>query len=127
MKLIIAGGRNFNDYELLELEVILFLSDYNATKTIEDSTLISVDYIISGGAMGADKLGERFAKEWSLPLVIKKADWNTHGKSAGPIRNNQMADICSHAIIFWDGLSRGSKSMIDICIQRNIPHKVIKY
>lgn len=119
MKLIIAGGRDFNDYELVKKSVLNYIISENCFE--EQVT------IISGNANGADKLGERLAKEFKYPLIIKKADWKTHNKSAGPIRNNQMADICSHAIIFWNGSSRGSKNMIDICIQRNIPHKVIRY
>lgn len=126
MKLIIAGGRDFNDYELLEEKVDLFLY-----KVLDGYTLSNINThnisIICGMQKGADTLGKQFGEKYNLEVIEKPADWNTHNKSAGPIRNNQMADICTHAIIFWDGSSRGSKNMIDICIQRNIPHKVIKY
>ena len=49
MKIAIVGSRNFHDYELLD-------------KTIKNNIDIDdIDYIVSGGAQGADRLGERFA------------------------------------------------------------------
>lgn len=129
MKLIIAGGRDFNDYELLELECKAYISlNLGDDWLYKDNDWLDRNiFIINGGCEGADKLGKKFSDDYEVSSITINANWKLSGKSAGPIRNNQMADICSHAIIFWDGSSRGSKNMIDICIQRNIPYKVIKY
>lgn len=98
MKVIIAGGREFNDYEAVK-------------QAIADSNF-EITEVISGGATGADALGERYATEFNIKLTIFPADWNMHGRAAGPIRNREMAEYGEALIAFWDGQSRGTKNMI---------------
>ena len=72
-----------------------------------------ISEIVSGGARGADSAGEYFAKyERRLPVKIFLADWNTHGRAAGHIRNAQMAEYAHALILVWDGRSTGSKNML---------------
>ena len=104
-KVIIAGSRGFDDYEYLEQNVDFKLSELAKTHHIE---------IVSGGARGADRLAERFANRRDFSLTVMKADWNTHGKSAGYLRNQAMADYADYLIAFWDNSSPGTKHMIDI-------------
>jgi len=78
MKVIICGSRDFNDYKYME-------------KCIERSGF-NITEIVSGAAKGADSLGERYAKEHDIKLTRFPADWNSLGKKAGPIRNQQMID-----------------------------------
>ena len=112
IRIIIAGGRKFNDYEMLKrtmLKIIRKLHDHIDFHKIE---------IVSGNASGADKLGERFAREYHYDLKIMPAQWDLHGKSAGYIRNNEMlvyAKEADHSVLvaFWDGKSKGTKNMID--------------
>lgn len=106
VKLIIAGSRGFDDYELLK-ESVLRLIEVNDIK-LDD--LI----IISGNARGADLLGEQFALEMDLPVQRYIADWHQYGKSAGYRRNEEMAKIGTHLIAFWDCESKGTKHMIDL-------------
>ena len=117
MKVIIAGGRDFKDYDLLTRKC--------------DDILKEVDHldleIVSGGARGADYLGELYAQVQSLPLKIFPADWDTHGKAAGPIRNTQMAEYADALIAFWDGRSRGTKHMIDTATKNNLNVRVVRY
>ena len=104
MHIIIAGCRDFNDYAVVEKEVMNYIGKFIDKVEIE---------IISGGASGVDTLGERFAKEHNLRLKVVPADWKTYGRSAGPRRNEQMARMAGTLIAFWDGKSRGTKNMID--------------
>ena len=121
MKLIIAGGREFDDYNLLKIEVTNFTSlVYN--KNV-DSTL----EIVCGMARGADSLGERYAKENHIPIKYFPANWNLYGKSAGYIRNEEMGNYADHLIAFWDGKSKGTKNMIDIANKYKLCVKVINY
>ena len=115
MKLIIAGGRQFNDYDLLCTHV---------SKLIVDT---SKNEIVSGMADGADSLGVRYAEENNVSLIKMPADWNKHGKSAGYKRNEEMAKIADACICFWDGESRGTKHMIDLAKKYNLITKVITY
>jgi len=112
MKVIVAGSRGFNDYELLKKKL-----DHVLSKR-------SVVEIISGTARGVDQLGERYAKEKDFPCSRYPADWNTHGKSAGYLRNVQMADIADALVAFWDEHSPGTKHMIDIAKRKGLVVRV---
>lgn len=124
-RIIIAGGRDFNDYSLLKKSVEKIISDRNIS-------LDSIE-IVSGNARGADRLGERFAKETGLKVKTFPADWNRLGKRAGYVRNADMAKYASEhdgigmLVAFWDGKSRGTKHMIDLANRYNLDVHVITY
>jgi hypothetical protein len=99
MKVIIAGGRDYHDYQTL-LEAI-------------KEANFDITTIISGGAPGVDALGERYAVEMDIPLKVFPANWQAHGRAAGPIRNRKMAENAEALIAIWDGISRGTKNMIE--------------
>lgn len=101
MKTIIAGCRDFTDYNLLKQKV----DYYRENKTITE--------IVSGVARGADELGEVYATENNIDIKKFPADWDKHGKAAGPIRNRQMAEYADVLIAVWDGKSKGTKNMIE--------------
>ena len=112
-KLIIAGGRDFTNSKQL-VETINHLESKNifTTDNLE---------IVSGMANGADKMGYVIAKTNNLPVKEFPADWNTYGKRAGFLRNNQMGDYADGLLAFWDGKSRGTKHMIDYMRSLNKP------
>lgn len=104
MKVIIAGSRDIEDYNVL----------LNLIERCE----WDITEVVSGCAYGADALGERWAKENNIPIQPFNAEWNKYyvpGKKnpAGFIRNKEMAKYADAAIILWDGRSSGSKNMID--------------
>ena len=117
-RIIIAGGRNFNDYSLLKEKVNNIISDKRKTHQI---------YIVSGKARGADSLGEKYANENGLNIMEFPADWDKHGRSAGYKRNVEMAENADALIAFWDGESRGTKHMIDIAKEKNLLTRIIRY
>ena len=112
IKVIIAGSRNFYDYDTVEDAVVSYFMSHGILKENVE--------VISGGARGSDSLGEQLAKSYELKLTIFPAQWDTYGKAAGMIRNKEMADYAikdsNKAILFafWDGQSRGTKGMIHI-------------
>ena len=101
LNVIVAGGRNYSDYKTVKAKLDDFRSTLKPGREIN---------IISGGATGADSLGERYAKENNLDIRRFSADWNQHGKAAGPIRNEQMAAEGDVLISFPGGT--GTKNMI---------------
>ena len=117
IKVIIAGTRDFNDYAFLKKNVDYFLQDFNPNK-IE---------IVSGNARGADKLGERYAKEHNLPVKLFPANWDKYGKRAGYLRNQEMANYSDVLIAFWDEKSKGTKHMIDIAKKQGLTFIVVGY
>lgn len=102
MRVIIAGGREFTDYPALKEYCDVVLAD------------IDVTHVVSGCARGADTLGEKWAAERGYKVERHPADWNTHGKAAGLIRNREMAENGDILIAFWDGESGGTGNMISI-------------
>jgi uncharacterized phage-like protein YoqJ len=115
MRLIVAGGRDFDDYELLCDEV---------TKFIENEKDVT---IISGLARGADTLGCQFAQELNIPLEGFAAEWGKYGRSAGIKRNKYMAKNADSLIAFWDGKSKGTMHMIDYAYEKGLKVKVVEY
>lgn len=116
LKVIVAGGRDFRDYQLLKNKLDKILSNCHTTD-IE---------IVSGKAKGADSLGEVYANERGYLIKTFPADWDL-GKSAGYKRNKQMAEYADAAVIFWDGVSRGSKHMIDLARECGLMVRVVRY
>jgi len=70
--------------------------------------------ILSGRAIGVDEVGELWAMRHRVPLRLFPADWHSHGKAAGPIRNQQMSKNADALVLIWDGNSRGSTNMKQI-------------
>lgn len=116
-RVIIAGCRDFDDYELLKEKCDYFLQDEKKEDVV----------IISGHASGADALGERYAQERGFQLETFPADWKAHGRAAGPIRNARMASAANALIAFWDGKSRVTKNMIEIAKNHNLKVVVVRY
>ena len=111
---IIAGSRNFNDPALM---------DNNLDEVEEYGWRIS--QVVSGSARGADRLGEEWADINEIPLTLFPAKWEEHGKSAGYIRNKEMAEYAEALVAFWDRKSKGTKHMIDLAIQLGLYVKVV--
>ena len=118
LRIIIAGKRDFYDFNRLSR-----FCD-NIIKPLENS--FSKITIISGNALGTDRMGEEYAKQRNYNLIIFPAKWFEFGKKAGPIRNSQMADyaISDNAeallIAFWNGESKGTADMINKAKNKNM-------
>jgi hypothetical protein len=68
--------------------------------------------IVSGGARGVDRAAEASARRHGLELDVMKADWETHGRRAGLLRNAQLVDSVDLLVAFWDGKSPGTRNAI---------------
>ena len=109
MKVAVVGSRNFQDYDLLKQ----ILAEYEITE------------IVSGGAKGADSLGEKYANEHNLPIEIFKPDWKRLGRGAGPARNKTIVENADFVIAFWDGVSKGTQSSINIAKKLNKALRIV--
>lgn len=96
MKLAIVGSRSF-DNERLAYKLL----DVTAKH-------LGVDLVVSGGAHGADMIGEAWARSRGIAVQIHKPDWDRHGKSAGFIRNADIVHDADIVFALWDGKSRGT-------------------
>tara|TARA_Y100001937_G_scaffold25598_1_gene36629 strand:- start:6722 stop:7378 length:657 start_codon:yes stop_codon:yes gene_type:complete len=116
-KVIVAGSRKLNvssSFVARKIQAVLRNKD---PKEIE---------IVSGGARGADKLGEVIAKQSGYAIKQFIPEWDKFGKGAGYRRNEEMAKYADACIVFWDGESRGSKHMMDLAHAYNLQLRVYK-
>lgn len=108
IRIIVAGSRYYQNYDLLSLELDALIAQMSNPEIT----------FVSGTCKGADILGENYARKRGYPIVRFPADWNRFGAAAGPIRNREMAEYASAdgatgvLVAFWDGKSRGTRSMI---------------
>jgi hypothetical protein len=114
MRILVCGSRGWESV----WQVRMVYAELDKAKPTE---------IISGGARGADRVAEVWAKTNSVPITVFTPDWNKYGRRAGVLRNNQMLDKKPDLVLaFWDGLSKGTKHTIDEARRRNIRVEVIR-
>lgn len=100
MKTIIAGSRNITDIRHV------FSAARNCGWEITS--------VVSGCARGVDSLGEIWALRNNITVYPFPAEWGKYGKSAGYRRNHEMANNAEALIAIWDGVSMGTKHMIEL-------------
>lgn len=115
-RVIIAGGRDFQDYSMLQQTMDRLLVN------VQDEIVV-----VCGKARGADTLGERYAQERGYAVHAFPADWAKHGRAAGIIRNEEMAKNADALVAFWDGQSRGTKNMIELGHRYQLKVRVKRY
>ena len=115
-RVIVAGSRDFKDYQLLEKTLDYFLQNINEPI-----------HILCGMANGADALGLLYAHWHDCELEKYPAKWDIHGKRAGFIRNEEMAQNADALVAFWDGKSHGTKDMIKRAREHGLHVKVVRY
>lgn len=81
--------------------------------------------IIAGGAPGADTVAEEWARENGCLVEVFPADWNTHGKSAGFIRNSQMLKEGKPDLVMAFPGGKGTRMMCDLAEKAGV--RVNKY
>lgn len=113
MKVLVCGGRDYNNQIYLKKSLDAFHKNNSITK------------LVSGGAKGADSLAYYWAKDNNIETAVYKADWNKYGKSAGPIRNIEMLDKENPDIVIAFPGGRGTEHMIKVSKERKI--NVITY
>lgn len=109
MRILITGSRNYTNLSKVKQEI-------QRHATCEGQTVI-----IHGAAKGADSLADLAARQLGYSVEKYPADWSSHGRAAGPIRNQLMvdkgADIC---LAFPIGNSRGTYDCMNRARQAGI-------
>jgi len=125
VRLIIAGGRDFTDYQALKVAMRMFGDDH--------FVMFDQITVICGMARGADLLGLEWANEFGAGLVKMPAWWRgengngPYNRGAGHQRNERMAQTATHLLAFWNGVSTGTKNMINLGEKYKLNGKVIRY
>ena len=114
-RIVVAGSRKYNNYNEAKKYI-----DFCISNIKNEHSLI----FVSGGCSGADMLGEKYAEENGYKIERHPADWKRYGRAAGPKRNKEMVEVSDLVICFWDGESRGTKSMIFFANKLKKPLKI---
>lgn len=109
MRLAIVGSRN------------LQISNSDIDKYISPE----ITEIVSGGADGVDTCGKKYAEENNIKYTEFLPEYKKYGRCAPLKRNIIISEYCDSAMIFWDGISNGTKHIIDSLKKQNKPFIVI--
>lgn len=103
LRVIVAGSRTVKDYLYVRDRLLTFVRDHPDCEIV---------WVSGMAAEGPDDMAYHFAR-WDMPgqWVEMAADWDSYGKSAGYIRNAEMAKLADELLLFWDGRSNGSRHM----------------
>jgi hypothetical protein len=118
-RVLVCGGRSYEDRS----RVFHVLDKAHRAATLAERPFV----LIHGGAKGADSLSGLWATARQVNDVrVYKADWETHGRSAGPIRNQKMlTESQPHVIIAFEG-GKGTADMIRQGKKAGIPVYEVK-
>lgn len=111
---LVSGGREYTNWD----KVNEFLTDIHKETPIEK--------IVHGGARGADSLGGKWARENGVVEKVYKADWGTHGKAAGVIRNQEMLDSNTVELVIAFPGGKGTSDMVSRAKKSGIEVKEIQ-
>lgn len=117
MRLMVCGSRNIIDVEWIFQQINICVSENNFKDII----------LVEGEARGVDTIARTWADRHGYEVLKYPADWKTHGKSAGFIRNEVMVKACDFCLALWDGESHGTRDSIDHCKRYGKPYKVVIY
>ena len=78
MRVLVCGGREYQDWQTVRKTLSQLHTDYTIT------------HIIQGGAKGADTFSKQWAAMYQVPSTQFSAKWNQYGKRAGYLRNQEM-------------------------------------
>lgn len=110
MKVAIVGSRKYTNLRKVQTYI---------------ATLPKDTVVISGGAVGVDRIAEAAAKRLGLQVIVYPAEWDKHGIMAGKIRNSLIVEECDRLVAFWDKKSNGTKDSIDKARKAGKPFEVI--
>lgn len=115
MKVIIAGGSSFDDYELMQ-------------DSLEDQ-IEKIQTIVSGRSFGADALAEKLAFQHAIDLELFPANWGKHGENAGYDRWVKVFETqkIDKVFLFWDGKSKGTKVLRDLAKRFDVTYELYYY
>ena len=97
MRVLVCGGREFHERAKLR-------------KTLAELEGISV--VINGGAPGADRMAEEWARHQGIPTIRMEANWTRYGRKAGPMRNQWMIDHAKPDLVVAFAGGHGTADMV---------------
>lgn len=101
MRVLVCGSRHYSDYKRIHHVLNMTHVEHG------------ISHLIEGGQTGADRIARKWAIASCVPFTTFEADWNSHGRAAGPIRNQKMLDDGKPDVVFaFPEGGPGTRSMI---------------
>jgi hypothetical protein len=97
VRILITGSRDWRKPEIIK-QALLPYNNFSEYGNVQ---------LIHGNARGVDKIGAIYAKQFGWDVTAVDADWEIHGKAAGPIRNRKMLDMCPHVVLGFPSTAHG--------------------
>lgn len=119
MRVLVCGGRDFDDRSLMAKTLRRF------KPSIPTDDDLAEHVIIAGGARGADELAAQYAEVFGIRLRVYPADWKTHGRAAGPIRNQRMLDEGKPDLVIAFPGGRGTEDMVRRARAAGVPVEIV--
>ena len=126
MRLLVCGGREFDDWKLLSDSIWSVLESHDMVHQGVFETKEVELVIIQGGAKGADFLARVWAKLWGIKMIEYPADWNKYKGGAGPIRNKQMLVEGKPDLVIAFRGGNGTANMIKQAKGAGVPVEIVK-
>jgi hypothetical protein len=110
VRIIVAGTRNWADKKLFHEVIVDYIERFSE----------AILFISGAARTGADRYIIDWCKKYQYPCMEMPADWDTHGKSAGYVRNTEMSEVGTHLVCFWDTKSKGTANMREIASEKHM-------
>ena len=117
INIAVVGSRTFEDYDKMKSILDVFVG-IHLEKDI---------CIVSGGAKGADSLGEEYARKNNLEFLCFMPEWGKYGKVAAFLRNKDIVKASDRVVAFWNGKSAGTKHTLDEARRSDIPSYIVNF
>ena len=117
LRILITGSRHWADERAIESALL------GATYNVPGDRIT----VVHGGAAGADRLAGKLADEWGMNVEVHPAEWDKHGKAAGPIRNQKMVDLGADVCLAFPlPGGRGTQHCMGAASKAGIPVRVVE-
>lgn len=120
IKLLVAGSRSIRNARYVFQAIDEYLEELGVTADDQ------VELVSGMAHHGPDVIAVWYCQDFGVPLKEFPANWDELGKGAGHLRNTEMAQYATHALIFWDGVSPGTKDMISKANQYHLKTRVLQ-
>jgi len=115
-KIGVIGSRGYNNYKEFKEQI-----EYLTSNILEP-----IIWVSGGCKSGGDALISRYCKDNNFELIEYLPDWDKHGKAAGFIRNKLIIEDIEYLIAFWDQMSKGTKSSLDLAEKKGMKVRIVK-
>ena len=111
MRVLVCGGRDYADKGYV----------YQALDRVWREAPMDTMIVIQGGAKGADALAREWCMERSVEYINVPANWDAHGRAAGPLRNEKMLRKYVPELVLAFPGGRGTEDMIKRAEKAGVP------